>query len=1088
MNRPSTAISGTAPRFHGRNEELDWLSGLLDDVAGTRVPRLAVILAESGLGKTALVQALYRKLTTDTRWDGPSPGGFWPDAFQGSDDDLKVNPDFPESYQPGEPPKYMWLGIRWQNPGNRNRDDQVCPLPEARNVLNRHVEVVEGLHELWKRFRARLGKRGANLREELAEEGVTIVVEELTKLGLGPLSPFARFLIAAGREAIQGKGVRHHDLKEKTVRDAGDELCRDLGWLMAGEEPLPTILWLDDAQWIDASSIAFLDTLFRQAKSRKWPLLVIATHWEREWSEHLQRGSNGTPRLTRFADWEFGENRKTEVRVLDKGGRESLRSLLLDPYRLPGLTLDQQDLLIEKSDGNFLTLVENIGELLGRKRNFEDRDRTHPITRAAMERIEGWESERDKRVEQRFQTLEEEIQDILGWSSRAGTRFVMKMVVDFAQGRIENDPEGQISMCFDPFAILSGSGDRCVVEFRDRAYHRSAMKYFEEFLRGSDDDDLQSFIKKWFSDWVNRCFDDDGETLSPESAPEFSLLTTSPAERVELLEMIVESLTLRDEPDWSGERDAAALRARCMLVEACSKARLWDQCRKVAQSLEKVDWVAAPTTVLGFVRREDTCSHLVNAGALVAASRVATSLLETGRGVAEELGTPESRLVVTRALNLLGTIEESSGELDRAYELFSQALEISRGVAEELGTPESRQDVFVSLDRLGGIKMTLDKLDEAQELFSEALEVGRGLAAELGTPESRRDVSVPLVRLGDVKMRLGKLDRAYELFSEALEIGRGLAAELGTSESQRDVSIPLERLGNIKMTLGKLDEAHELFSETLEIRRRLTKELDTPQSRGDVSVSLTRLGHIEESSDKLDRAYELFSEALEICRQLAEALDTPLSRERLAAALYSLGGIREKLWEMEMKPEFRDEAHELFSEALEIRRRLAKELDTPQSLWDFAISLYRLGQTEMDCDEFDVDVLGDLAGELNEANKQSAIEGRRRIAEELDTPGSLQYLCVALEHFGQTEMDCDELENAYELAAEAMEIRLRLVQELGTPESLWDLSVAQELLGDIEARRGDPDETNKQSALGIRRQLAEMFGTPGSRQEVSKRS
>ena len=102
-NRNPAATSGAVPHFYGREEELAWLYGLFDDVAMTGVPRLAVILAESGIGKSALVQALYRKLTTDRSWDGP--GGYWPDAFQGRGDNLKVNPDFPKNYRPGEPPE-----------------------------------------------------------------------------------------------------------------------------------------------------------------------------------------------------------------------------------------------------------------------------------------------------------------------------------------------------------------------------------------------------------------------------------------------------------------------------------------------------------------------------------------------------------------------------------------------------------------------------------------------------------------------------------------------------------------------------------------------------------------------------------------------------------------------------------------------------------------------------------------------------------------------------------------------------------------------------------------------------------------------
>ena len=136
-HRPPATTSGAVPHFYGRDEELAWLCGLLDEVDRTRVPRLAVIIADSGIGKSALVQALYRKVTTDPRWDGTSPAGFWPDAFQKSDHDpevdkkkvnLNVNPDFPRDHQPGQPPKFMWLGMRWPDPDDRNPGQPTLPV------------------------------------------------------------------------------------------------------------------------------------------------------------------------------------------------------------------------------------------------------------------------------------------------------------------------------------------------------------------------------------------------------------------------------------------------------------------------------------------------------------------------------------------------------------------------------------------------------------------------------------------------------------------------------------------------------------------------------------------------------------------------------------------------------------------------------------------------------------------------------------------------------------------------------------------------------------------------------------------------
>ena len=63
--------------FHGRAKELAWLRSQFDAVAARGAdgkfagPRMAFIVAESGIGKSRLVQELYLRLTNDPQWDPP---------------------------------------------------------------------------------------------------------------------------------------------------------------------------------------------------------------------------------------------------------------------------------------------------------------------------------------------------------------------------------------------------------------------------------------------------------------------------------------------------------------------------------------------------------------------------------------------------------------------------------------------------------------------------------------------------------------------------------------------------------------------------------------------------------------------------------------------------------------------------------------------------------------------------------------------------------------------------------------------------------------------------------------------------------
>ena len=80
--------------FVGRDKELGWLIDAWRRAKGGE-PQFITLLAESGLGKTRLVQEFYRWLSRNE--DPPSPDapeGYWPDAFDSDSSSLDVNPRF----------------------------------------------------------------------------------------------------------------------------------------------------------------------------------------------------------------------------------------------------------------------------------------------------------------------------------------------------------------------------------------------------------------------------------------------------------------------------------------------------------------------------------------------------------------------------------------------------------------------------------------------------------------------------------------------------------------------------------------------------------------------------------------------------------------------------------------------------------------------------------------------------------------------------------------------------------------------------------------------------------------------------------
>ncbi|MCB1102898.1 MAG: AAA family ATPase, partial [Kiritimatiellae bacterium] len=344
------------PGFHGRQTELERLRGLFDRVSGgspgavSGGPRMAILVAESGLGKTRLIQALYQQLSRDPVWDPPDRN-YWPDQFQAHDEQLRVNP-LMKDHRSGGPPRFLWLGMRWPQPDARNETERRCPLTELRSALDAHVETALAQSGRWKSL---VAKASTIARSDGPGDAA--------ELGADLLLPFGGLLVRAAqiaRELVRdqaGLGRNATERLEAAEEDVAEDLLGSLRLLFQGRVRLPTVVWLDDAQWIDERTLRFLHRLWDEAVRRSWPLLVVVTHWEREWALLAAREDREST-LARYDDASI-----PDAAVIRLGPAEE-RDLgdYLDAM-FAGLTPAQRSLLLVKASGNFLSMVENVGYL-----------------------------------------------------------------------------------------------------------------------------------------------------------------------------------------------------------------------------------------------------------------------------------------------------------------------------------------------------------------------------------------------------------------------------------------------------------------------------------------------------------------------------------------------------------------------------------------------------------------------------------------------------------------------------------------------------------------------------------------------------
>ena len=1072
----STISPMPLPGFHGRTEELAWLRGLWDactarDPSTGRFvggPRAAFIIAESGIGKSRLVQALYQQLTTDPAWDPPEVD-YWPDAFNDQGVKLGVVPDMSDHVAKG-PPQFAWLGARWKPTDERNVSDRRSVLPELRQSIMVHAEILRRQGSLWQDATGRI-------HEAIRRDGIGEVIEQVADSAV----PFGGLLMKLAKGAMDlAKDRRQGQLSAKQADKAQaetfiDEVCECLHSLVDGAGGLPTILWLDDAQWIDAETQLFLRRIWRTAEQRRWPLLVVVTHWEREWRE-LKQASAQAPRVAIGAPtdlcWLDGEP-GVEVRILKPAGTNALAEYL--GARLTGLTLAQRELMLDKAAGNFLTLVENVGHLLRVPQNFVDRDVAKPLSTAGERKVREWESDRQKRVEQRFTELAPGLQEMLCWGSHLGVSFLREVVEEYAErvSGMRGAPD-RLREAVDPLVIL-GEPSEHLREFRDRAFHHVARRHFEDYGQ-EHAHALDTALRERLIEWVNNSFDEDGNDLWPDpekgiKAPPRSVTGLTNEEARHVLSMAVRCLPIPENPEWNKPADAAALRAKCLTVVVDKRENLWDRVKSHCQSVALIPWHSVPSRVLSAQTIDSIAATAEISGALDTALEMRRVLLETATRVVENSPTAECRLILCKSLDATAALEREQGSLSNALQKFRKSLEYRRELAQALHTHDSQRDLGWSLNYVAEIEQAYGNLDAALERYQESLEIFRALVETQDTPDLHRDVSVSLENVARIEATRGDLDAALAKYKESLEISRDLAEVLRTPQSRRDLSLSLGNVAEIEHARGDLDAALAKYKESLEISRDLAEVLRTPQSRRDLSLSLHNVAQIERTRGDLDAALAKYKEGLEISRDLAEVLRTPQSQRDVSLGL-------EYIAQIEATHGRLDAALGNHHQSLEIRRVLAEFLRTPESQRDVSVSLQLVAQIE--------ETRGDLDAAL--AKYIESLEISRDLAEVLRTPQSRRDLSQSLDRMAEIEHARGDLDAVLARYHESLEIRRVLAEVLRTPESQRDVSVSLQLVAQIEATRGDLDAALAKyiESLEISRDLAEVLRTPQSRRDIGQ--
>ena len=883
--------------FCGRTRELDALRAAYRDVAWApdAGPRLVALVAESGLGKTRLVQEFYRWLATNE--DGSS--GYWPADLAAVDDNLQINPD-PAACDSTRPVPFLWWGLRLPDPGARNQA-VVGQLASSVETLPPHLEPA-----LRTERRRQAGKGMAvaagNVALDLAVDLATTLVPPLGVLktigqGARDLGQHAQ---AWWRDREAADPGRLHDRQRE---DLADRIVSDLSLLLsrdaADTAAVPAVIVIDDGQFSghDPSIVTFLDRVMAAAVAARWRVLFIVTYWTAEWNRHFGPATgDDAPTVARVIyarRGDFGD----AWRPITLSAVDDLSPIVA--AALPGLTEVQTAALVERAGGNPRYLDEILRYCERNERLFVGRSLAGPLTGKGLTTLLERTVDLHDLVEERLRLIEPGVRRALLLASVQGQEFLAPLVAEVSALLHEAAGEPELERAEHPHAFIHRQPGH-LGAFAQRVFHEVAVAQVgNEF----DEDDVQEALR---------------EALRRRLDAFDALMEEGEATR---LRTCLLASTLLSDP--SNDEDAGrTMRALMHLVHAYQ----WRHDHALAWQFG--DRLIAYLAGMDTGRASGYPYHVA-----------ATTLMERGRyddaGVLLDRGIEAQRHLLAREPGenhesllalLLDTASRSARAAGRAADaegLLHEALAIHRRLAREDAGPDLRRGLLVACLDLGQLARDRGDLDAADAAYAEACAIARSLEAAGTTPWTRDDLAMAQVGLGDVAAARGDHDRAAALYCDSLALlgdGRGVTDGRAATDDRR--AGVLERIGRIALTRGDLDAADRSLAEAVALRRRTVDRLQTPEATTALANSLRQVGDLHCERQDMGAASTAFVESLQVLDAAGTLEPTPFMLRARSLALERLGRVALVIDDL-------DAAEGMFEQRLELDLSVATSLQTP---------------------------------------------------------------------------------------------------------------------------------------------------------------
>ena len=186
-------------------------------------------------------------------------------------------------------------------------------------------------------------------------------------------------------------------------------------------------------------------------------------------------------------------------------------------------------------------------------------------------------------------------------------------------------------------------------------------------------------------------------------------------------------------------------------------------------------------------------------------------------------------------------------------------IESKVGKLKELGLPERpefRREYAVALERIGTMKQTMGDLAAARQYYTDGLEIRRALVEQNpDSAEAKRDLSVSYNKLGNVAVSAGDLAAARQYYTDGLEISRALVEQNPDSaEAKRDLSLSLTNMGRVSELEKKWKDALDMYARVLEIdEESLVRSPSSKQASDDVEWDVAAIARVKAHLEEVEQ-------------------------------------------------------------------------------------------------------------------------------------------------------------------------------------------------------------------------------------------